>query len=502
MLADEKEQKIITEFVDRPICFTAQELLDCFEPGKNDEQILRSLKADKRFLVIFQPLDVQLFISKQQIISWFFHLTRRLIRAGQAELTSQQITNLLGTLRPFENWDLLPIEVVDFASQFALIAPGWQNGNYVFPLASLLLHSPSHIRSSILSIHAVFCRVDLTEDLLQLIANEGLDSALKNLSPRTEFIVRHRAGLLGNETLEEIGNKLGLTRERIRQIEKKFQNKIGFERMYLPMLTAFLAEAMRRKGLQLLKKTDLLPIFLANSLGIPLTRVPRTDILTLGKNKDDLGLVRYLDASILRSANIDTVGSIIDRGSKLFLSKNDTIFIAEILFNAFQARATKVVKVIMALRSIGQPAHYSDVTEVYNDLFPDDPSSEHAIHAVLSRGEQGVVWLGKRGTYALEEWGFKRPTKGLFESVQEIVEKVFAASGRPVQLTTIISEMGRYRQVINSSSLIVAVQLNPHIEAVSKDYYVPKIPDKWSNKLPGGNELDKVLEEFEARTTK
>jgi len=222
----------------------------------------------------------------------------------------------------------------------------------------------------------------------------------------------------------------------------------------------------------------------------------------LGKNMDDLGLVRHLDASILRSAKVDTVGSIIDKGSKLFLSKNDTIFLAEILFNTFQARTTKAIKVYMALRSIGKPAHFSVITDVYNDLFPDDLSSEHAIHAVLTRGEQGVVWLGTRGTYALEEWGFKRPKKGLFESVQEIVETFFANSGRPVQLTTIISEIGKYRQVINSSSLAIAIQCNPNIEAVYKDCYVPKIIDEGSGKLSGANKLDKVLEEFEAGTKK
>jgi hypothetical protein len=102
----------------------------------------------------------------------------------------------------------------------------------------------------------------------------------------------------------------------------------------------------------------------------------------------------------------------------------------------------------------------------------------------------------------LEEWGFKRPTKGLFESVQEIVETHFRASARPVQLTTIVSEMGRYRQVVNSSSLLIAVQLNPHIEAVSKDCYVPKIRDEEDDQLSGDNELDKVLEELEVRMTK
>jgi RNA polymerase primary sigma factor len=59
-----------------------------------------------------------------------------------------------------------------------------------------------------------------------LIANEELRQVLQlmdHLSPRDASVIRLRFGLDGSEpmTLNEIGGQLGLTRERIRQIERK-----------------------------------------------------------------------------------------------------------------------------------------------------------------------------------------------------------------------------------------------------------------------------------------
>jgi RNA polymerase primary sigma factor len=55
------------------------------------------------------------------------------------------------------------------------------------------------------------------------ILHERIDEVLSALTPREARIIRMRFGL-GHErpyTLEEVGTKFGLTRERIRQIEGK-----------------------------------------------------------------------------------------------------------------------------------------------------------------------------------------------------------------------------------------------------------------------------------------
>src|SRR3972149_2837043 len=58
-----------------------------------------------------------------------------------------------------------------------------------------------------------------TQHLLQ----ETIEEVLSELTPRQSHILRLRFGLGGGEphTLEEIANKFGLSRERIRQLEKE-----------------------------------------------------------------------------------------------------------------------------------------------------------------------------------------------------------------------------------------------------------------------------------------
>ncbi|MCB0218458.1 MAG: sigma-70 family RNA polymerase sigma factor [Chrysiogenetes bacterium] len=70
------------------------------------------------------------------------------------------------------------------------------------------------------------------EEIVNISLAEELDKALKTLTPREEKILRMRFGLGGTRrhTLLEIGKDFGLTRERIRQIEKK-----GVEKLRLPL---------------------------------------------------------------------------------------------------------------------------------------------------------------------------------------------------------------------------------------------------------------------------
>ena len=58
---------------------------------------------------------------------------------------------------------------------------------------------------------------------------EAISKQLSTLTPREETIINLRFGLNGGQphTLDEIGNRIGVTRERIRQIEYKALRKLG-----------------------------------------------------------------------------------------------------------------------------------------------------------------------------------------------------------------------------------------------------------------------------------
>lgn len=68
------------------------------------------------------------------------------------------------------------------------------------------------------------------ENVVQHSLEEEVEDLLAELDPRERDIIRMRYGFDGEAmTLEEIGNKLGLSRERIRQIEKKVINRFRAE---------------------------------------------------------------------------------------------------------------------------------------------------------------------------------------------------------------------------------------------------------------------------------
>ena len=84
---------------------------------------------------------------------------------------------------------------------------------------------------------AAFIEDDSTPDpdaerLPELAAREGRRCACRTLTPREARILRLRFGLQNGRayTLEEVGQKFGLTRERIRQIEGKALRRLRHPR--------------------------------------------------------------------------------------------------------------------------------------------------------------------------------------------------------------------------------------------------------------------------------
>jgi RNA polymerase primary sigma factor len=61
---------------------------------------------------------------------------------------------------------------------------------------------------------------------------------LAELTPREERILRMRFGIgMADHTLEQVGKTIGVTRERIRQIEAKALQKLSYPTMARKLLT-------------------------------------------------------------------------------------------------------------------------------------------------------------------------------------------------------------------------------------------------------------------------
>lgn len=115
------------------------------------------------------------------------------------------------------------------------------------------------------------------------------------------------------------------------------------------------------------------------------------------------------------------------------------------------------LKVYIALRRIGRPAHYTEVAEMCIQIWPEETWSAHNVHAILSRQEYDVVWIGCRGTFALRQWGYDRPGEPLFDTVAEIVRTKYEETGRPVPYAVIVAEVGKRQRLVNPASIALAV---------------------------------------------
>jgi hypothetical protein len=438
----------------------------------------------------------------------------------------------INSLRAAGRWDAPPSEVTDFGERVGFCERCRTSGGCVFPIARLLAS---------MSAPSLTIAVNLLETSTALLEASPLSEVdLRNLTERIlspygeriAFVVRAREGLFDTRklTLEETATALSvsfwtdqLSRERVRQLEAKFWKRVNKlldvqphsipmgTRLFLrPLLEALLGHVMGKRG-SLVVRSDspegALERFIAKCTGISSAELLGGALALLGASPDDAAVLDSLiwspdeidQESVARRLRLEAGLALVDRDAGIvadtmsrYLGDDARGFPRVVKLQTL----TKAHKVYLALREIGKPAHYSEVAEVYNSLFPDDATN---IHAILGRGQHGVAWIGVKGTYALEEWGYERPSKTLFEAIAEIVEKQYEATGTPVPFAVIAAEMGKLRRVVKPSSLAFATQCNPGLRRVSSDSFVPGTPDDQAEEefAEDEEELDRILEEFE-----
>ena len=405
-------------------CFTPSEFVDWIGIDGNEPMAIRILLDDPRFVHLNQQkCDGEYFVPERTLFLWWGHFNLRLARRRISRLTARQLAISISSLRKDEGWATPPIGAVDFGKRFGFVKNAWSSEHYVFPLAHIVSQLSQPMTELAGAILDTFGFKNDRDFALKQSLSDTVNVGLSRFSQRTIRVIQAREGLPPNKkmTLGQIGNTYGVTRERIRQIEAKFWNwwlrsrslEKRNDSILSALLSGFLAEFMRSRGsIVTNSSTDetRLFTFLAKCLGIPWSQPEIERLVVLGSAKIELSKFLQL-GSIGQQIDSNIIATELDEGNLSYLADSDLKYLAQAVVSSKVGRLTKADKVYLALRNINEPAHYSEVADVYNYQNPRDQMSARNVHAVLSRctdqtdQRYGIVWIGTKGTYALKRVG-------------------------------------------------------------------------------------------------
>jgi DNA-directed RNA polymerase alpha subunit len=280
-----------------------------------------------------------------------------------------------------------------------------------------------------------------------LLNRMTLDNLVKKwlhpLNDEEKHIIRSCYGIIGEaQTLEETGNDLGKTRERIRQIQKRALAKLQKPKSWMeiePLVALYLDWIKTIGGLinkaQISKYTSLIVAksgissvgvcslifdlekkikWLRDTEAWALNNYPLEKTHKIQKQferilvQEKTGLPKRELFRRFRSSEIYTNNSqkVPPNFFVSCLNVNPNIEVDEDeLFKLTKWSGKRLDEMILALREIGEPAHYTLITDQTNALLPaDQQATERQIHAHMGRLPNIFVRVG-HGIFGLAEWG-------------------------------------------------------------------------------------------------
>jgi DNA-directed RNA polymerase delta subunit len=361
-----------------------------------------------------------------------------------------------------------------------------------------------------------------------------LDEAFNELfgtlqNARQSMVLRLRYGLNDGipRTLEEVGQRFDITRERVRQIEDK-----ALRRIYHPTRRHILDNIARPFQFVLQQAGGILR---ENQISEKISQVT-----VLGKI-DPIGATRFVlgvtsglqeiedgiwalkeyplehfsmvtSAAALRLEKNQSrmrYNKLVSEVRKMLESSNDaaqrevdTLFIEACLQADPQFEISDdgwcilakwqrsyIDEMVEVLRDKGKPLHFREIASGVEALLNGNQKvSEHNIHAVLQRRQDLFVWVGQ-GTYGLVEWGIQRPTYYM-----EIISDILEAEGEPLPAEEIIRRVEELRPCKKTSIMMYLTindrfaEFGPGIFGLrkwlsTKSEHTVGLPDSFMNQL-------------------
>lgn len=314
---------------------------------------------------------------------------------------------------------------------------------------------------------------------------EALGLLIANFSPRSQEIIISRFGIEGEKpmTLEEIGKKYGITRERVRQVIKEVFRKVkdkkedsiikdvetdvnftlaknngimseeallealgnadkkekGAIKFFLECLENISSEKVEGQ----LKQSYLLSCFSLNEW----KKVKSFAIEVLQESKEPLEekellekLSGKLDDKIEKEVLLDylAVSEEIKKNNfgKWGLSE----------WKEITPKGTRE-KAFLVLKEAGKPLHFKEIANRI-DKYSLNKKKTHpqTVHNELIKDKKFI--LVGRGIYALSQWGYKKGT------VKDVLEEILKKSSKPLTREEILQEVLKVRQVKKSTIVI------------------------------------------------
>ncbi|MDN5274250.1 MAG: hypothetical protein JWP06_151 [Candidatus Saccharibacteria bacterium] len=331
-------------------------------------------------------------------------------------------------------------------------------------------------------------------DILQVIEQE-----------REREIITRRFGLFDRrETLEQIGELLGITRERVRQLEKAIliRLKIAADDNKVPaihdverLLIRDLSETGRVARVQDLterlvgKDSDA-----RHRAHIAFIAELSPNLVVISENDHyyhAVGIKEHADEKKVK-ANVDEIVKTIKKhGQPLQVEELHGKLKHE---NPTQVRALASTskhlahlkdnwgltkwptvnpknirdKIYVILAENGAPMHFSDIAKtIKGSTFKRKDVTTQAIHNELIKDKRFVL-IG-RGIYALDNWGFSKGT------VADIITDVLKTAGEPLHRDEIVKRVLKSRQV-KETTILLNLQSKPQFKRVAKATYALDAP--------------------------
>jgi hypothetical protein len=315
---------------------------------------------------------------------------------------------------------------------------------------------------------------------------------------REREIIARRFGLFDRkETLEQIGELLGITRERVRQLEKAIliRLKIAAEegRLELEGVERYLVEQLHEMG-RAARLSDLTERIIPGGNDRDRAHVafiaelaPKLSVLNENDNyHHGIALSEHHDEKQLKKRVDEVVKTVKEHGQtltaqelhgKLDYEHPDHVrALASLSKNLANLRdvwgLTKWPtvnpknirdKIYVILQEQGKPMHFSEIAKAIKDSdFKRKDVTTQAIHNELIKDKRFVL-IG-RGIYALNEWGYKKGT------VADIITDVLKKANEPLHRDEIVKRVLKDRQV-KETTILLNLQSKPEFKRVAKATY-------------------------------